>query len=127
MKNEMVTRNIFFNFAGRGHVEGIRRTGRKIDNFKLVVPLFKAKKVWLPTELKTDQLVVEILEEFRYATSEEFKSKHDDTSDAISMILEIEAFKPSANDKSTFTDSESGRFAWYEEDDDDMYKNSTVF
>lgn len=127
MKNEMVTRNIFFNFAGKGTVEGIRRSGRKIDAFKLVVPLFKAKKIWLPTELKEHELVIELLEELRYATSEEFKSKNDDVADGVSMLMEIEAFKPSAVDESSYTQNEAGTFAWYEDDDSDVYKNSTVF
>ena len=127
MKNEMVTRNIFFNFAGKGSVEGIRRSGRKIDNFKLVVPLFKAKKIWIPLELKAEPLVIEMLEELKYATSEEFKSKNDDVGDGISMLLEIEAFKPSATDESSYTENEAGTFAWYQDDDGDIYKNSTVF
>lgn len=127
MKNEMVTRNIFFNFAGKGSVEGIRRSGRKIDAFKLVVPLFKAKKIWLPTELREHELVIELQEELRYATSEEFKSKNDDAADGVSMLMEIEAFKPSAVDESSYTQNEEGTFAWYQDDDDDVYKNSTVF
>lgn len=127
MKNEMVTRNIFFNFAGKGKTEGIRRSGRKIDNFKLVVPLFKAKKVWIPIELKDHPLVIEMVEELKYATSEEFKSKNDDVGDGISMLMDIEAFKPSASDESTYTENEEGTFAWFQDDDDDIYKNSTVF
>jgi len=127
IKEKMVELNIFFNLAGKGKTEGIRRTGRKIDSFKLVVPIIKAKKLWLPTELKGHELVVEMLEEFRYATNEEFKSKNDDAADLVSMILDLDAYKPSAVDKPTYTDSEDGRFAWYEDDDDDIYKNSTVF
>lgn len=127
IKNEMVDKNIFFNLAGKGNTEGVRRTGRKIDAFKLVVPIIKAKKLWLPTELKDHELVVEMMEEFRYATNQEFKSKHDDVADTVSMLLDLEAYKPSAVDKPSFVDSEDGRFAWFEDDDDDVYKNSTVF
>ena len=127
IKNEMVDKNIFFNLAGKGKTEGIRRTGRKIDAFKLVVPIIKAKKLWFPNELKDHELVVEMLEEFRYATNEEFKSKHDDAADTVSMLLDLEAYKPSAVDKPTYTQNEAGTFAWFEDDDDDIYKNSTVF
>ena len=127
MKSEMITRNIFFNFAGKGSVEGIRRSGRKIDNFKLIVPLFKSKKIWIPLELKEEPLVVEMLEELRYATSEEFKSKHVDVGDGISMILEIEAFKPSAADPIEYISNEEGTFGWYTGADDQDDKNSTVF
>lgn len=127
LKNEMVYRNIFFNFAGKGKVEGIRRTGRKIDAFKLVVPLFSAKKIWLPLELKDHELVVEMLEEFKYATNDEFKSKNDDAADTVSMLMDMDPYKPSADDTPTYTDNEEGTFAWFEDDDSDVYKNSNVF
>ncbi len=98
IKNEMIDKNIFFNLAGKGNTEGIRRNRAKIENFKLVVPLIKSKKIWLPTEMKEHELVVELLEEFRYATAEEFKSKYDDAADMLSMILDIDAYKPSAQE-----------------------------
>ena len=63
----------------------------------------------------------------RYATHDEFKSKNDDVADCISMILELEAYKPSAVDQPSYTQNEEGTFAYYEDDDDDIYKNSTVF
>lgn len=126
IQNEMIDKNIFFSFAGKQR-NGIRRTGRKIDNFKLSVPLFAARKIWLPTELKDDPLVVELLEEIRYATQDEFKSKNDDVCDAISMLMEMEPYKPSAEGAPEYVDSEGGKFAWFEEDDKDVYKNSTVF
>jgi phage terminase large subunit-like protein len=127
IKNTMIDKNIFFNLAGKGSVEGVRRTGRKIDNFKLVVPLFKSKKIWLPIELKNHELVVELVEELKYATNEEFKSKNDDAGDGVSMLLDLEAYKPSASDKSDYVQNEEGTFAWYVDDDADVYKNSTVF
>ena len=123
----MVEKNIFFNLAGKGSTEGIRRTGRKIDNFKLVVPLFKSKKIWLPLELKNHELVVELEEELKYATNEEFKSKNDDVGDGTSMLLELDAYKPSAQDVPEYVENEAGTFAFYNDDDDDIYKNSTVF
>lgn len=127
IKNEMIDKNIFFNFAGPKNVEGIRRTGRKIDSFKLVVPLFKARKIWLPTELRVDPLVVEFEEEIKYATSDEFKSKHDDVADAVSMLMNMDPYKPSAQGEPEYTQNESGSFAWFQDDDDDVFKNSNVF
>ena len=127
IRGEMLTKQTFFNFAGKGSVEGIRRTGRKIENFKLVVPLFKSKKIWLPKELKNTPLVVELEEELRYATSEEFKSKHDDACDGVSMLLDLDAFKPSAEAKPDYIENEEGTFAWFQDDDEDLYKNSTIF
>ena len=93
-----------------------------------VVPVIKAKKLWLPTELKEHELVVELLEEFRYATNEEFKSKYDDACDTVSMLLELEAYKPSAEEVPEYLHNEDGSMnAFYTQDDDDIYKNSTVF
>jgi len=127
IKNQMLEKNIFFPLAGKGLVEGIRRTGKKIENFKLAVPIIKAKKLWLPNELKTEALVVELLEELKFATKEEFKSKNDDVADNISMLLELDAFKPSAMDTPEYVENEEGTFAYFVDDDEDMYKNSTVF
>ena len=127
IKQRMVDLNIFFNLAGKGKTEGIRRSGRKIDAFKLVVPIIKAKKIWLPLEMKEHELVIELLEEFRYATNEEFKSKYDDACDTVSMLLDIDAYKPSAQDVPEYVENEAGTFAFYTDDDEDIYKNSTVF
>lgn len=130
MKQEMIRKNVFFNFAGKGKTEGVRRTGKKIDNFKLIVPQFKARKIWLPTELKDHELVVELLEELRFATNEEFKSKHDDAADMVSMLLELDAFPPSQDHgESEFVDNEQGTFAFMkaEREDEDDYRGSTVF
>ena len=127
IKQQMIINNVFFNLAGKGKVEGVRRSGRKIDNFKLSVPIIKAKKLWLPEEMKGTVLLDEFEEELRFATSDSFKSKHDDVCDAFSMLLDIDAFKPSAEAKPEYIDSEGGQFAWFEDDDSDIYKNSTVF
>lgn len=127
IEDQMVTRNIFFNFAGKGKTKGIRRTGRKIDNFKLAAPLISSKKIWLPYELKTHPLVEEMIEELQYATHDEFKSKNDDVADCISMLLELKAYKPSAAEEPEYTQNEEGTFAYWHDDDEDIYKNSTVF
>lgn len=127
LKDLMLDRNIFFNLAGKGSVEGIRRQGKKIDNFKMVVPLFKAKKIWIPHEMKSHPLVIEMLEEIKYATSKGFKSKNDDVSDGTSMLMQITPYKPSSREQPEYTENVDGTFAWFENDDEDIYKNSTVF
>ncbi len=127
IKNEMVSRNIFFNFAKQGAIEGIRRTGDKISYFKLFVPTIKAKKMWLPKELKNTDLVIELLEELRFATNEGFKSKHDDVADMASMLVEMNPFKPSMEAKPEYTENEEGTVAWCSEEDTESYGNSTIF
>jgi len=127
LRGEMLHKHIFFNFTKQGSVEGVRRTGKKIATFKLCVPLFKSKKIWFPAELKGTPLMDETLDELRYATNEAFKSKQDDVADAISMLMEIDSYKPSAYAETEKTFSEDGSFAWFKEDEEDVYKNSTVF
>jgi predicted phage terminase large subunit-like protein len=129
IKEQQITRNIFFNLAKQAgsQQEGIRRVGDKITSFKLFVPTIKAKKLWIPEELKDHELVVELQEELRFATEEGFKSKHDDVADMVSQLIEMQPFKPSAEVKNEYVDSEEGRFAWVDDDDDDIYQNSTVF
>jgi len=128
IKGEMLTKNIFFNLAGKGKTEGIRRTGNKIDYFKLFVPMFKAKKVWLPEELRDSEYMNELIEELTFVTNDGFRSKHDDISDTLSMLLEMNPYKPSQEIDTTYTVDENGSHAMFlDEADDDEYKNSTVF
>jgi len=127
LKGEMITRNVFFNLAGPGKTEGIHRTGSKIESFKLFVPTIKAKKMWLPNELENTPLLEELLEEMKFATNEGFKSKHDDAADAASMLLEMDPMAPSQDAVPKFVDDEFGHHAFFNDDDDDIYKNSTVF
>jgi predicted phage terminase large subunit-like protein len=127
IKEQMIDKNVFFNLAKTGNQEGIRRNRDKLANFKLAVPLFKAKKIWLPRELKDHEFVAELLEELKFATGEKFKSKHDDAADAVSMLLDIDAFKPSQEIETEYVENEEGTFALFPDEDDDVYQNSTIF
>ena len=93
----------------------------------MFVPTIKAKKMWIPEELKDTELVTEFLEELRFATGDGFKSKHDDVCDTASMLLDMEPFPPSQDAKPEFTDDEDGNHAFYNDYDDEIYNNSTVF
>ena len=128
VKEQMIDKNIFFNLAGKGKTEGIRRTSSKIENFKLFVPIIKAKKMWIPEELRDTELVTEFLEELRFVTNDGFKSKHDDVSDTASMLLDMSPFPPSQEVKAEYVDNEEGTFGFFsEESSDEIFKNSTVF
>ena len=127
IKGEMITRNILFNLAKQGSVEGIRRTAKKITNFKLFVPVIKAKKMWIPKELKDSVLVIELLEELRYATEEGFKSKCDDVCDTVSMLMEMNAFPPSVDANPEFVDDINGNSAFFSDDNLDIEIGSTTF
>jgi predicted phage terminase large subunit-like protein len=98
INQEMINRNIFFNLASgksNGNNPGIRPISDKLTRFNQVLPLFKQKKVWFPEEMKGEPYMEELEEELRNVSKKGFKSKHDDVSDTISMLSEIEAYRPS--------------------------------
>ena len=131
VKQQMIEKNTFFNLAKQkgSSEEGIRRNKDKLANFKLFVPTIKAKKVWIPEELRDSELITELLEEMRFVTPLKFKSKHDDVADTMSMLLDMDPYKPSAISTPSYVQHESGSFGYYEEGEnpEDEYKNSTVF
>ena len=98
IQNEMGQRNIYFTLSKgkNSNTIGIRPTKDKMSRFQQnAVPLFKSKKIWLPEELKDSQELEELLFELSLATLKGFKSKHDDHIDTITMLAELNAWKPS--------------------------------
>jgi len=116
IQNEMGQRNIYFTLSKgkNSNTIGIRPTKDKMSRFQQnAVPLFKSKKIWLPEELKDSEELVELLFELSLATLKGFKSKHDDQIDTISMLAELNAWKPSE--------------VATQEDDDDELNNSIMW
>jgi phage terminase large subunit-like protein len=119
IQNEMGNRNVYFTLSkGKGrNTLGIRPTKDKMSRFQQnAVPLFKSKKIWLPEELRDSHELAELLSELALATLKGFKSKHDDQIDTISMLGELNAWKPS--EVSTYDEedeSKGGSLIW---DDD---------
>lgn len=96
LQQEMMSRNIWFNFAmdGKSNRPGVRPTTNKLSRFNLVVPQFKAGKVYFPEELKESKIVKEFMSEIGFATVNGIKGK-DDCLDTISMLLNLTPWKPS--------------------------------
>jgi len=93
---EMITRNTWFSFAqGKNGQPGINPTVDKLSRFNLVVPLFKAGKMFFPLEMKTSVIMGEFIGEIELATLDGIKSKHDDAIDTISMLMYLKPWKPS--------------------------------
>lgn len=94
---EMVERNIFFNLASDNNsgAPGIRPATNKMQRFNVVVPWFKAKKIYFPIELKEAPEMRECIGELTLASKEAFKSKNDDFIDTISMLALLTVFFPS--------------------------------
>ncbi len=123
IQNEMGQRNNYFTLSkGKNSTTiGIRPTKDKMSRFQQnAIPLFKAKKIWLPEELKDSAELQELQNELSLATLKGFKSKHDDQIDSITMLAELNAWRP--NEVSTTDDDElpsRGSHMW---DDDNTNK-----
>lgn len=117
IQSEMMRRNIFFTMASKDNSNepGIRPNTNKLQRFNVMVPLFKAGKMYFPEELKQSHpCLIEMLEELRLASLAGFKSKHDDAIDTVSMLANMKAWKPS--ETSEFAHSDDGNIWQLEED-----------
>lgn len=96
LRDAMQERNIYFNFARSkdGNQEGIPARSNKMERFRLSVPFWKNKKMFLPHEQKDSKLVQEILSELSLVTLDGIKSKHDDCLDMISQLEQIHLTLP---------------------------------
>jgi len=96
LQQEMLRRNIWFNFASseKSGSPGIRPIVNKLARFNLIVPLFKAGKMYFPLEWKTSRILGLFLGQIRLATKNGLKGK-DDCLDTISMLMYMNAWRPS--------------------------------
>lgn len=96
LQDQMMIRNIWFNFASseKSGSPGIRPVLNKLTRFNLVVPLFKAGKIYFPSEWKTSKIMAYFYGQIRLATKNGLKGK-DDCLDTISMLMYLNAWKPS--------------------------------
>lgn len=94
---------------------GIRPNTNKLQRFNVVVPWFKAGKMYFPIEHKHEAPLMEMMDELKLASVGGFKSKHDDAVDTISMLASMKPFKPS--EESTQLSWEDGNI-WDQKIDD---------
>lgn len=96
LQQEMMSRNIWFNFASseKSGAPGIRPVVNKLTRFNLVVPLFKAGKIYFPAEMKASKIMGHFYSQIKLATHNGLKGK-DDCIDTISMLMYLNAWKPS--------------------------------
>ena len=95
IQDQMMDRNVWFTFASDSTEPGIKPNTNKMVRFNVVLPWFKAKKMFFPQELATTPLMLEIINELTLACKGGFKSKHDDCLDAISMLGSMQVWRPS--------------------------------
>lgn len=97
LQKEMMDRNIWFNFASsdkNGNTPGIRPMTDKLSRFNLILPWFKAGKIYFPEEKRDSAAIEEFMSELRLATYSGFKG-HDDCIDTISQLSYLKVIKPS--------------------------------
>ena len=118
LQKEMMLRNIWFNFARSKNEPGVRPVTDKLSRFNLVVPWFKAGKVFFPTESKETNLVKQMMSEISLATVNGLKGK-DDCLDTISQLQYLNTWKPTEDTKMQKSEA-SGRWEMDDEIDDDL-------
>jgi predicted phage terminase large subunit-like protein len=117
LQNEMMTRNIWFNFAkGKGSQVGIQPEVDKLARFNLVVPLFASGNIFFPAEMKATKIMGEFVQELQLATITGLKSKHDDAIDTVSMLGYLKPWKPS--EEAPVEQKADGVFEFDDGDDD---------
>ena len=97
IQGQMLERNIYFPLASEGNEmrPGIRPNTNKLVRFNTVVPWFKARKMFFPSERKLEPPMQECMNELGLASVSGFRSKHDDFIDTISMLSSLNPWKPS--------------------------------
>ena len=97
IQSQMLERNQFFSLASEADSKeiGLRPNTNKMVRFNTVVPLFKARKIFLPIERKLEVPIVEMVNELSLASLSGFKSKNDDAIDTVSMLSSLRPWKPS--------------------------------
>lgn len=114
LSKEMMERNIWFNFAtsdSKSRVPGIRPVADKLTRFNVVLPWFKAGKMYFPEELRDGTAMTELLQELRLTTYDGIKG-HDDFIDTISQLAYLKIIKPSEDTEINATISDEDNRVW---------------
>lgn len=128
IQTEMSNRNFYFTLASDINTNelGIRPNTNKLVRFNNVLPQMKAHKIWFPEDIKEAPAMVECIEELSLATRKGFKSKHDDFIDTISMLGNMQPWKPSEGSPTRNPESEDLLWADDIEEDDNALDSYIV-
>lgn len=94
LMNEMAYRDKFFNLTQQNGKPGIRVTTDKLSRFNMVVPLFKAGKIFFAKEMEKSKELGIFIEQIALATKDGIKGK-DDCIDTVSMLQYMNPWVPS--------------------------------
>lgn len=96
LQKEMINKNIWFNFATTKNSPGIRPSVDKLTRFNLVVPWFKAGKIYFPEQMKDSIIMGKFMQQIKLCTTNGIKG-HDDCIDTISMLGYLNPWEPNEN------------------------------
>lgn len=93
LMSEMEHRDCYFGLTNHNGKPGIRVVQDKLSRFNMVVPLFKAGKIFLPLEMKATKIISILLGQIALTTIDGIKGM-DDCIDTISMLQNMQAWVP---------------------------------
>ena len=97
IQDQMMVRNVYFTLTSEGNNNkpGVRPKNKKYQRFSTVVPWFKQNKILFPEERRHSPEMQECMTELTLLSVKGFKSKNDDFADTISMLADLNSFRPS--------------------------------
>lgn len=96
LKMEMNNREKYFNLTHKDGKPGIRPATDKLSRFNMVVPLFKAGKIFFCEEMRTSRILGIFLEQIAMVTKDGIKGK-DDCVDTVSMLQYMNPWTPTGD------------------------------
>ena len=107
LMSEMNYRDTYFPLTTEKGKPGLRPVSDKLTRFNLVVPMFKAGKIFFPEELKLTPFIGHYIQQIGLATKDGLKGK-DDCIDTISMLNHMNPWTPEEASTTEPSDSGSG-------------------
>ena len=126
--DKMIRDNRYFTLLSNGNEPGLAPRGDKFQRFLQVQPKFASHKIWLPSQLKQDPTILELLSELKGVSRTNVnprklgKSRHDDVLDTISQIGMVDIVIPSVGQRVNPKREEDG--IWYNDVEDDEEQDS---
>lgn len=97
IQREMMNKNNFFSLASnsKDNSLGLKPNNNKLERFNMVLPDFKLKRFYFPSDKKHTIALKELMLELSQASVGGFRSKHDDGLDTISQLAMMNIWLPS--------------------------------
>ena len=123
IQQAQIRRNSYFHLLSNKTEPGLFPIGDKFQRFLAVQPRFAAHKIWFPSDIKNEPLMIELLNELKGVSRTNTnpkklgKARHDDVLDTISQIGMIDIIIPSVGIDAKHQVKEDG--VWYNDIEDE--------